>query len=65
MAFSRALLLVESANTKVKRDGLVSIVFYSRPSSLTFVSASQFYVYLLWVHTCLAQCLKCESAISY
>ena len=47
MAFSRALLLVESANTKVKRDGLVSIVFYSRPSSMTFVSASQFHVYLL------------------
>ena len=28
---------------------------------MTFASASQFHVYLLWVNACLALCLKCEN----
>ena len=34
--------------SKVIRDGLVSIVSYSHPSFMTFETASQFHVYLLW-----------------
>ena len=36
----------------------------ANPSLMTFASASEFHVYLLWVNARLAKCLKCESAFS-
>ena len=35
---------------------------FTCPSLLIFALATQFHVYLPWVNTCLAKCLKCESA---